>query len=639
MKQIKLFGLLSIALLFSQCKTVAPTAPNGPAPSVLEVSAILDSAQSNFIQYLNWNGGNAAQAIQLTTDWLQQQPNVSNAFTLDSVYITIQLKSGLETYFYFEDVDDSGYAVTRGGGSKDDANEIFDPQPIFSPAHISSPASTPATNIITNKKVLIFAAGAGEGLNLEPQIARTTSHLANSGLGITLTVLRGVQCSEGVVSTFKDYGLVILDTHGMPDGFLVGSHLDLSSTPTTDAALKSLMDAQVGAGTSDKVASGGLVLAAKVIGNSTKPGWQQTIDLSKQRSFFYPAKSVNALPAMPNTIVFGNMCYSGFTLGNGIIPAHIDTFPNRIYSTVPARQWNVDGGVAICTAFQNRGLISYYGYVRDNPSGTSRPVPDDFAIGMEDSLVTRLMKGDSTGIANLASDNVTEFIDPPHLQERLRGNLNFRHFGANDYSYAPNCIDSFYDARDGQLYHAVCIGKQTWMKENLNYDIPGADCYDSLATNCDIYGKLYSRSQAMNGSASSSSNPSGVQGICPNGWHVPSAAEWMQLVNYLGDTLTAGGSMKSTNLWSPDPNGGATNRSGFSALPGGEFVDGFQATYRDFYSQGSNGFFHTATTLYPNQVSVMALWNNSTQAKFLTYPAVTPPIEAGNVSCRCVKDP
>ena len=73
----------------------------------------------------------------------------------------------------------------------------------------------------------------------------------------------------------------------------------------------------------------------------------------------------------------------------------------------------------------------------------------------------------------------------------------------------------------------------------------------------------------MNGAKSSDAFPGEVQGVCPDGWHVPSKAEWETLITYLGGTFS-GGKMKETDTthWS-SPNVGATNESGFTALPGG----------------------------------------------------------------------
>jgi uncharacterized protein (TIGR02145 family) len=641
MKTIKLIGLLAIVFLLAQCKSTAPTGVTPPTPSLLEVTSILDSAQSHFIQYVNWNGGDPWKAIQLTADWLELQPNVSSAFTLDSIHITIQLKSGLETYFNFEQVDDSGYSVLRGGGGiPDDAVGANKAEVIINPRRSASVA--PATNTITNKKVLLFEAGSGS-LNVEPQIKRTLAWINNSGLGLDVTVLRGIQCSAGVVPTFQNYGLVILDTHGVPDAFQVGSHLDLSSTPLTDAALKSLVDAQVGAGTSSDLASGNLKIGASVKGNPAHPNWQKAIDPSLLREFMYSSKALDLLPPMPNTIVFGNMCLGGFTASSGTRPERTVTFPDGSTHHYPANNWTIDGPMGL--SFISKGLISYYAYARDLPPNTSRSVPDDFAIRMEDSLVHRLMQGDSTRIANLASDNKTEFFDPEHPVEGLLGSLYLRHFGSDNYSYSP-CVDTFTDARDGHLYHAVCIGKQSWMSENLDYYVPGSKCYDSLASNCDTYGLIYPWKAAMAGASASDAVPSGVQGICPKGWHLPSAAEWTILFNNLGGAQVAGGAMKSTSpLWSA-PNVGATNSSGFSALPAGNFI-WFQYAIDSPYVRYHEGldihtyFLSSSIQASDNTVIMYAL--NQLVGGVGLYRDVSTDMDPysppGNASCRCVKDP
>jgi len=106
----------------------------------------------------------------------------------------------------------------------------------------------------------------------------------------------------------------------------------------------------------------------------------------------------------------------------------------------------------------------------------------------------------------------------------------------------------------------------------------------------------------MNGASSSDANPSGVQGICPSGWHVPSDAEWKQMEMFLGMSqpeadafdfrgTNEGGKLKETcsDLWI-SPNSGATDSSGFTALPGGKrHGDGA------FGGLGSNGTWWSAT--------------------------------------------
>jgi len=91
-----------------------------------------------------------------------------------------------------------------------------------------------------------------------------------------------------------------------------------------------------------------------------------------------------------------------------------------------------------------------------------------------------------------------------------------------------------------QAYQTTLIGSQCWLAENLNIATAQADkgdcsgygskyCYDDSSSNCDIYGGLYQWATMMCGESSSASEPSGVQGICPNGWHIPSDNEWKTL--------------------------------------------------------------------------------------------------------------
>ncbi|MDR2579372.1 MAG: hypothetical protein LBC85_00055 [Fibromonadaceae bacterium] len=139
----------------------------------------------------------------------------------------------------------------------------------------------------------------------------------------------------------------------------------------------------------------------------------------------------------------------------------------------------------------------------------------------------------------------------------------------------------FCDERDGKKYVYVQIGGQTWMAENLNFNASSSRCYGDdtggdSQDRCGTYGRLYNWATAMNETASSSADPSGVQGVCPSGWHLPSKDEWDLLAVTVGGSETAGIELKAnSSLW-------ATNTGidyfGFSALPGGFFGnqnDGF----------------------------------------------------------------
>jgi len=154
------------------------------------------------------------------------------------------------------------------------------------------------------------------------------------------------------------------------------------------------------------------------------------------------------------------------------------------------------------------------------------------------------------------------------------------------------CNDPLLDIRDYQTYNTVQIGSQCWMAENLNigYRINGNDeqtdngiieryCYHDSIENCDVYGGLYQWKEMMQ-----YVTEPGSKGICPDGWHLSTDDEWCTLEQFVDPTIDCsstgwrgidgGGKLKETGLlhWQA-PNTGATNSSGFTALPGGNRLD------------------------------------------------------------------
>lgn len=112
-----------------------------------------------------------------------------------------------------------------------------------------------------------------------------------------------------------------------------------------------------------------------------------------------------------------------------------------------------------------------------------------------------------------------------------------------------NCGNPMLDSRDCQYYNTVDLGGLCWMAENLNYGtmINASDnqsdngivekyCYSNNESLCDnTYGALYQWREMMQYSTTE-----GVQGICPDGWHLPSETEWNALVTYVGGSSNAG---------------------------------------------------------------------------------------------------
>jgi uncharacterized protein (TIGR02145 family) len=192
---------------------------------------------------------------------------------------------------------------------------------------------------------------------------------------------------------------------------------------------------------------------------------------------------------------------------------------------------------------------------------------------------------------------------------------------------------------DGNVYDIVAIGNQQWMKQNLKVThfrngiiIPNvagnsswanlttaARCYynnDSVAYDS-VYGVLYNWYTVNN-----------ANNLCPEGWHVPSDAEWTAVETFLGGSSTAGGMMKEAGtLHWKSPNTGATNESGFTGLPGGML--GVNYT---FQTLNENGLWWTSTA------------NNSTSAwsRYFWYLFAgvdrNPTPKTIALSVRCLKD-
>jgi uncharacterized protein (TIGR02145 family) len=200
--------------------------------------------------------------------------------------------------------------------------------------------------------------------------------------------------------------------------------------------------------------------------------------------------------------------------------------------------------------------------------------------------------------------------------------LILRLYVVNDQpcSGAPTVTDI-----DGNTYNTIQIGDQCWMKENLKVthyadgtpllDGTGAGNtqYDTVTkyyfnynddtSYVETFGRLYIWMAAVNGQVSEADlNPSQVQGVCPDGWHVPSDSEWRQLEMFLGMPAAEatdrewrgtieGGMLKAAgnSLWE-HPNAGATNESGFTALPAGH-----RTLNGDYWGLGTKGTFWTST--------------------------------------------
>lgn len=191
---------------------------------------------------------------------------------------------------------------------------------------------------------------------------------------------------------------------------------------------------------------------------------------------------------------------------------------------------------------------------------------------------------------------------------------------------------------DGNVYNTVTIGSQVWIKENLkttkyrNGDIIGTTtpatlellsqdnpkyqwAYAGNESTVSTYGRLYTWFAATDS-----------RKVCPTGWHLPSDSEWNTLITFLGGE--AGSKLKETGTshWI-SPNTGASNTSGFTALPGGHRQEGGA-----FVDIGDNAYWWSST-----EGSLISAWGRTLHNNTVNVFTSSTPKSYG-YSVRCVKD-
>lgn len=192
------------------------------------------------------------------------------------------------------------------------------------------------------------------------------------------------------------------------------------------------------------------------------------------------------------------------------------------------------------------------------------------------------------------------------------------------------------DIRDGNTYKTVGIGKQMWMAENLNHATAGSWCYNDSANYCENYGRLYSWGAAIDSVTTwcgygyvCRATAGRVQGVCPDGWHLPDSTEWETLISAAGGRNAAGWTLKSyysslTSGW----NNGWNGNDGvfFAALPSGYYYN------HNFSSIGNSAHFWSSSEYDFGHVYSMMLRASTENAEM--------PMEDKRygLSVRCVKD-
>lgn len=350
-----------------------------------------------------------------------------------------------------------------------------------------------------------------------------------------------------------------------------GLATDAKGNAKSDAAYKAVFSLY-------SVSSGGTAL------------WSETQNVTTTKGLF--STSLGSVSAIPDSLFTGSPLYLGVIFDGG-------TEGRSLLGTVP---WATRSGTSVKAGYSDTSRASHLADSAKVVVGFSDSLTSiRSALASQLASVTATMNAKRSIDSTLIANQAVMINKQENSLVSLMALLNPTVAWQSSVTYG-----SLVDSRDGQVYRTVQIGTQTWMAQNLNYAVDSSWCPGGVANNCAIYGRLYRWSEVMAGSSSSASIPSGVQGICPSGWHVPSDAEWTKLTDTTLSSSTAGTVLQSTSGWSTTNTG--TDVYGFRVLPagsrsfGGTFddlghigifwssseYDASNAWYRNFYHSSAH---------------------------------------------------
>lgn len=634
--------LLLVGVLLSACKKDKKNPdPKGGGPSedpAVNISTMMNTSGGATLKYQEAleAGGDSVDAFLAMGQWLLQQPNVEKVTVMGLSIMNVYYNSGLQSIINIQNMAADGTAYTRGGGngsggSSSRAGMAF-----------RNLARTTADNyVIGNKKVLILSPYDNEFYNNGYPFLnkfQTGKHK------LEVKYIKETDVTLSTLNSMQDYGLIILNTHGLPQGFQIRHKVqeldlphDAGSNIYTDKLVRDMFSDANGL-PMDRVINGDLIMTIIIYQYDNNP---KKVFVSEKITV--TDKYVRTLPALNKAVVFGNYCFSGWTAPNSMA-----------------------GNMA--QAFKSIGAISYYGYAYLD--GTSAPVFNPFAKAMEDTLITSLTNGDSTGLAHLENNDLLqtsiaeERMQPEEIAltiDMTRGGLTFQvtkepdpqgneplfflHYDDKRYSY--NECGTITDKRDGEVYQVACIGDQQWMAENLRYNASGSVALDNDNSTVAKLGRLYKFMTVTDGAGISAQTGPGPRGICPEGWHLPSKEDYDKLVanlNKLGPANEHGVMLKSKKGWdepSQDENHPRRNLTGFNALPVGIGKDA--AAGLMFFYQGERLEIWATSRLdnvtKPNTTGMISLVQYGIHLD-ATFNELGPGMNADITyhSCRCVKD-
>jgi len=494
---------------------------------------------------------------------------------------------------------------------------------------ITSITAKSGGNITSDGGALVTARGVCWSTSVNPTTALSTKTTDGTGTGSFISSITGL--TANTTYYVRAYATNSAGTaYGLPQiSFKTLQNVSTPTVTTTSVTTYTTTSATVGG---NVTASGGTTVSERGVywGTSQNP---QTTGTKLQIGSGTGLFSTSLSGLIPNTTYYikayainsAGTAYGtqeSFTTNSvsPVVPTLTTTAVSSITSTTATSGGNIssDGGVAVTA----KGVCW---------STTSNPTT---------ALSTKTTDGTGTGSFTSSITGLT--ANTTYYVRAYATNSAGTAYGLPQVSFTTSSSGQLGTVTDteGNIYKTITIGTQTWMAENLKtikyndgttiplvtdgaawaaLSTPGYCWYNNDVTNKSTYGALYNWYTVNTGK------------LCPAGWHVPSYEEWTTLTTYLGGDMVAVWKLieTGTSHWQ-SPNTGATNSSGFTALPGGSRV--FSTFFSTFGGVGVAGSWWSSTVHYTGFVLYWALnYGNS-------YVGSSIGDKGYGFSVRCMKD-
>lgn len=459
----------------------------------------------------------------------QEYPGVINAYITDSAYLWMEWEGGITHFIWLNYLDENDQPIYRGSPKRSFGMTTY------------QRSNANCTNPIPNEKILFWSPAYSE-FNLEDNRNSVLQSFNESSIEFEITQIIDENCTPASLSNIDEYGLVIFDTHGTEKGTMTGVKATFENyVPSNTTTFRNEVLSQIGQSHYNMWQNGQLAMGHRAQVRTFSTFWYdppEEVEDEYNTTFhwFLTESFINSLPSLDETVVFNNSCFSG------MIAATNET-PNPIANMYLAKE-----------------PIAYYGYAKLD--GTSAAVTDNFAQEISISFSSRIAQSDSTGEAYFDDSGLSQ-VDPNLSFGPNPIYLYFVHYGSDDYCYEDCNSSPFTDSRDGRQYETVCINGTRWMAEDLKWAGAGI-CQLNEPANCENFGRLYNQDEILNGQ-DQANEP--IQGICPNGWRLPTQLDYESLIEYCGGDENAPYNFLSATDW-PE-NAGTTDPYGFNLKPTG----------------------------------------------------------------------